>query len=217
MTEFWTAALDLTPEPPRPGDDFRVLRGEGINLSLQVAATPVTARDQMHLDLYSDDQAAEVARLIGLGARFVRHSHEGETTTTSCWPIPKATSSASAPWRRCERSGAVDAGEGRVGRPHAFDGPGEAAVHAHLHHDLAHLVAAQAVVQRRGDVELELVVLAQPGEDGDHHEAAVAPGELRSRPHLAEGPVERQLAHVAEAADDVGQRLRRVATRPGPR
>jgi predicted enzyme related to lactoylglutathione lyase len=52
-----------------------VLRGDGSNLSLQRSRTPVTARDQMHLDLYSPDQAAEVERLTALGATFVRH-HE---------------------------------------------------------------------------------------------------------------------------------------------
>ena len=72
MTEFWTQALGLTPHSREPGDDFRVLRGERVNMSLQRADTPVTARDQMHLDLYSDDREGEVARLIGLGATFVR-------------------------------------------------------------------------------------------------------------------------------------------------
>ena len=71
MTSFWSRTLHLTPSPD--GDDFRVLRGDQVSLSLQLARTPVTARDQMHLDLYSDDQAAEVRRLIALGARFVRH------------------------------------------------------------------------------------------------------------------------------------------------
>jgi Glyoxalase-like domain len=71
MTSFWSQALHLVPSSD--GDDFRVLRGEAANLSLQLARTPVTARDQMHLDLYSDDQAAEVQRLIALGATFVRH------------------------------------------------------------------------------------------------------------------------------------------------
>jgi Glyoxalase-like domain len=71
MTSFWSRALHLIPSPD--GDDFRVLRGDQVSLSLQLARTPVTARDQMHLDLYSDDQAAEVRRLIALGARFVRH------------------------------------------------------------------------------------------------------------------------------------------------
>ena len=32
----------------------------------------------MHLDLYTDDQAAEVERLTGLGATFVRHNRDPE-------------------------------------------------------------------------------------------------------------------------------------------
>jgi hypothetical protein len=72
MTLFWAAALDLTPSSVDAGDEFRVLRGERVNVSLQVSRTPVTARDQMHLDLYSDDQDAQVERLIALGATFLR-------------------------------------------------------------------------------------------------------------------------------------------------
>ena len=74
MTDFWTQALGLTPNHREPGHDFRVLRGERVNMSLQVADTPVTARDEMHLDLYSDDADAQVARLVGLGARIVREN-----------------------------------------------------------------------------------------------------------------------------------------------
>jgi catechol 2,3-dioxygenase-like lactoylglutathione lyase family enzyme len=75
MTSFWTRALDLVPYS-EDGDSFRVLRGAAGRLSLQVAETPVTARDQMHLDLYTDDQAAEVERLTGFGARFVRRNQD---------------------------------------------------------------------------------------------------------------------------------------------
>jgi predicted enzyme related to lactoylglutathione lyase len=74
MTRFWSQALHLSPSSSDP--DFRLLRGEHVNVSLQRTQTPVTARDQMHLDLYSDDQAAEVDRLTGLGARAVRHVRE---------------------------------------------------------------------------------------------------------------------------------------------
>jgi predicted enzyme related to lactoylglutathione lyase len=74
MTRFWSQALHLSPSSSDP--DFRLLRGEHVNVSLQRAQTPVAARDQMHLDLYSDDQAAEVDRLTGLGARAVRHVRE---------------------------------------------------------------------------------------------------------------------------------------------
>jgi catechol 2,3-dioxygenase-like lactoylglutathione lyase family enzyme len=80
MTEFWTKALGLVPSSREPGDRFRVLRGERVNLSLQVADTPVTARDQMHLDLYSDDMAGEVERLVGLGASWVRENLDPEDT-----------------------------------------------------------------------------------------------------------------------------------------
>jgi catechol 2,3-dioxygenase-like lactoylglutathione lyase family enzyme len=76
MARFWTAALDLRAGPVTDGGRFRVLHGPGVNLSLQVTDTPVTARDQMHLDLYTDDQAAEVRRLTELGAKYVRHNED---------------------------------------------------------------------------------------------------------------------------------------------
>jgi hypothetical protein len=76
MTVFWAEALGHTPSSLDPGDDFRVLRGERVNLSLQLADTVVTGRDQMHLDLYTEDQVAEVERLVGLGASVVRHHEE---------------------------------------------------------------------------------------------------------------------------------------------
>ena len=80
MTDFWTQALDLVPSSRDPGDDFRVLNGERVNLSLQLAATPVTARDQMHLDLYSDDASAQVERLLDLGAVWVREHNDPADT-----------------------------------------------------------------------------------------------------------------------------------------
>ena len=76
MTSFWAQALDLVPSSAAVGDDFRVLSGKNGNLSLQLSRTAVTARDQMHLDLYSDDQTAEVKRLVGLGAKIVRHNRD---------------------------------------------------------------------------------------------------------------------------------------------
>ena len=78
MTGFWSRALGLVPSSAAAGDGFRVLRGDHANLSLQRADTPASARDQMHLDLYTDDQAAEVRRLAGLGARWVRHNLDPE-------------------------------------------------------------------------------------------------------------------------------------------
>lgn len=76
MTRFWTAALDLLPSSTGPDDDFRRLQGRPINISLQRARTLVRARDQMHLDLYSDEMDAQVARLVDLGAVYVRRGRD---------------------------------------------------------------------------------------------------------------------------------------------
>ncbi|HEU5486755.1 MAG TPA: VOC family protein [Microlunatus sp.] len=76
MTRFWVAALDLRPGPVSPEGDFRVLGGDRVHLSLQVAGAPITSRGGTHLDLYTEDQAAEVDRLCALGARVVRRHHD---------------------------------------------------------------------------------------------------------------------------------------------
>ncbi|MEX0825238.1 MAG: VOC family protein [Acidimicrobiia bacterium] len=70
---FWTAALDYVP---REGDDdtFALLRprdGKGPNLSLDRVSSEVQVPPRIHLDLYAEDQGAEVERLIALGATEV--------------------------------------------------------------------------------------------------------------------------------------------------
>ena len=70
---FWTAALDYLPRD-QGAEDFIVLsprNGSGPNLSLDRVRSQVQIPPRIHLDLYSDDQAAEVERLIGLGATHV--------------------------------------------------------------------------------------------------------------------------------------------------
>lgn len=69
---FWSAALDY--EVGHASDDFVLLRprdGVGPNVSLDQVPAPVQVPPKLHLDLYAQDQAAEVARLIGLGATEV--------------------------------------------------------------------------------------------------------------------------------------------------
>ncbi len=71
--EFWTQALDYVARP-EDDDDFALLRprnGEGPNVSLDEHASRYELPPRIHLDLYADDQAAEVARLIGLGATHI--------------------------------------------------------------------------------------------------------------------------------------------------
>jgi hypothetical protein len=74
--EFWQRALGYLPRDGEPGpeDDFIVLvppDGHGAALALNTSQSPVQDRPRVHLDLYTDTaaaQAAEVARLVSLGA-----------------------------------------------------------------------------------------------------------------------------------------------------
>lgn len=73
---FWQAALDYVPREAME-DDWVVLvpaHGTGPQLSLGLSETPAQERPRVHLDLYAGDaadQAAEVERLVGLGATRV--------------------------------------------------------------------------------------------------------------------------------------------------
>ena len=74
QTEFWAAALDYAPREEVGNYDFALLRpkdGVGPNLSLDQVRSTVQVPPRIHLDLYTDDQAGEVRRLIGLGASEV--------------------------------------------------------------------------------------------------------------------------------------------------
>jgi predicted enzyme related to lactoylglutathione lyase len=67
---FWEAVLDYER---RTGDDddFILLRprdGVGPNVSLDAVPAKVQVPPRIHLDLYTEDQTGEVARLKGLGA-----------------------------------------------------------------------------------------------------------------------------------------------------
>ena len=76
---FWMAALDYEPRYAIE-DDWAILRpraGGGPRLSLNLGETRPDTVPHVHLDLYADDQGAEVQRLTGLGARRVED-----------WPYP---------------------------------------------------------------------------------------------------------------------------------
>lgn len=70
--DFWTRALDYVPKR-EPSDDWASLvprdGGDGVQLSLKLVTSDSPHRH--HLDLFADDQAAEVERFLGLGATRV--------------------------------------------------------------------------------------------------------------------------------------------------
>jgi hypothetical protein len=70
---FWEAALDYVRRPGTD-DDFVLLRprdGVGPNLSLDQVRSTLQIPPRIHLDMYTEDQAGEVGRLIALGATEV--------------------------------------------------------------------------------------------------------------------------------------------------
>lgn len=73
---FWCAALDYVPREEAE-DDWVVLvpaEGPGVQVALNLSESPVQEHPRVHLDLYAGDtadQAAEVGRLVELGARRV--------------------------------------------------------------------------------------------------------------------------------------------------
>lgn len=76
---FWSEALGYRPRY-EPEPDWVILEprdGRGPNLSLNLGETRPAGVPHIHLDLYADDQTAEVERLLGLGARRVED-----------WPYP---------------------------------------------------------------------------------------------------------------------------------
>jgi hypothetical protein len=69
---FWAAALDY--ETRHGDDDFVLLRpkdGVGPNMSLDRVRSTLMIPPRIHLDLYAEDQAGEVGRLLALGATEV--------------------------------------------------------------------------------------------------------------------------------------------------
>lgn len=70
MATFWRDALGYGPRE-LPEDDWVILRdpeGSNVNVSLQQVPEPRSGKNRLHFDLYTDEQEAEVERLLGLGA-----------------------------------------------------------------------------------------------------------------------------------------------------
>jgi len=74
---FWMDALGYEPRDGETDDDWVVLvpgDGPGASLALMLSSTPAEEHPRLHLDLYAGDaadQAAEVDRLVALGAERV--------------------------------------------------------------------------------------------------------------------------------------------------
>jgi catechol 2,3-dioxygenase-like lactoylglutathione lyase family enzyme len=81
MYDFWRQALGYVPRE-EPEEGWAVLQDPEhlhVNVSLQKVPEPRAGKNRLHFDLYTNNQAAEVARLLELGAtRFARKAEAGE-------------------------------------------------------------------------------------------------------------------------------------------
>lgn len=78
MSRFWQEALRYVPRE-EPEDDWVVLRdpdGRNVQVSIQVVPEPRVGKNRLHFDLYTSDQAAEVDRLLDLGATLFPRTPE---------------------------------------------------------------------------------------------------------------------------------------------
>jgi catechol 2,3-dioxygenase-like lactoylglutathione lyase family enzyme len=116
QTAFWTAALGYVARGDG-ADDFALLRprdGRGPNVSLDRVRSAVHLPPRIHLDLYADDQEAEVERLVRLGASRVEWKRRPANADYVILEDPEGN-------RFC----VIDASERSVPSPLAEPEPGE--------------------------------------------------------------------------------------------
>lgn len=78
--EFWSSALGYRQREEEWDEDFMMLvpeEGRGVPVSLQLSDSLPKEPVRVHLDLYTNEQARHVERLVGLGA-----------TRVEDWPYP---------------------------------------------------------------------------------------------------------------------------------
>jgi predicted enzyme related to lactoylglutathione lyase len=71
QTEFWMRALDYVRADDGSSDDWALLKprdGGGPNLGLSKLPSTLPIPPRVHVDLYAEDQPAEIERLKALGA-----------------------------------------------------------------------------------------------------------------------------------------------------
>lgn len=80
MLGFWEEALRyVTKGPPSPNwAILRDPRGRSPNVSLNRVRKRMEGRNWLHFDLYTQDQAGEVKRLLEIGARRHRQTYSPE-------------------------------------------------------------------------------------------------------------------------------------------
>ncbi|MGD9622540.1 MAG: VOC family protein [Mycolicibacterium sp.] len=75
LARWWSEAVGGEVNALVPGNFVMVARPNGPALGFQNVPDPTPGKNRVHLDIHATDKEAEVARLVGLGARETgRHS-----------------------------------------------------------------------------------------------------------------------------------------------
>jgi hypothetical protein len=69
VARFWSRALDLPLQGPHDGEWWLEPGDDHPDILFQQVPEAKSVKNRVHLDLRPDDQAAEVERLLALGAR----------------------------------------------------------------------------------------------------------------------------------------------------
>jgi hypothetical protein len=69
VARFWSQALGLPLQGPQDGEWWLEPGGDHPDILFQQVPEAKSVKNRLHLDLRPDDQAAEVERLLALGAR----------------------------------------------------------------------------------------------------------------------------------------------------
>ncbi len=80
---FWTAALGWEARPVNEQYVSIVSPERGLSLLLQRVPEPKVVKNRVHIDFRADDMAAEVARLVALGATVTAERCLG----SFCWTV----------------------------------------------------------------------------------------------------------------------------------
>lgn len=78
LAAWWADATDGTVNPVVPGEFVLVTREGAANLAFQHVPDPTPGKNKAHLDFSADDVEAEVARLVGLGAKETARNSFGD-------------------------------------------------------------------------------------------------------------------------------------------
>jgi predicted enzyme related to lactoylglutathione lyase len=77
LATFWTAALGWSAKPVNEQYLAIVPPERGLSILLQRVPEPKVVKNRVHVDFRTEDLAAEVARLTGLGARVLAKRNLG--------------------------------------------------------------------------------------------------------------------------------------------